>query len=287
MLPDKPPKEPLIIAFVADLMMATQIENVIHYLGFAAMLIGDDRTIGGGVSTAKIESPGEPLSGPEASLMQRLTEWQPALLIFDLGNDAIPWQRWIAILKSSPATRRIPILAFGPHVNVSAMTLARELGAQSVVARSRFTSALPELIEKNILIPDYAAVKDACQEPLSALARQGLHEFNRGDYFEAHEYLEDAWNEDSSPARELYRAVLQVAVAYLQIERGNYNGAVKMFLRARQWLEPLPDLCRGIDIGQLKEDAEMVHQMVLQLGPERLSAFDQSLLRPVRYQDGS
>jgi hypothetical protein len=47
---------------------------------------------------------------------------------------------------------------------------------------------------------------------------------------------------------EVYRAVLQVAVAYFQIERGNYNGAAKMFLRLRQWIDPLPDYCRGIDI---------------------------------------
>jgi CheY-like chemotaxis protein len=284
MVPEDAANKPLVIAFVADLMMTTRIENVINHLGYTVTAIADSRIIGSGVSAAKLDGPGEPVFGPEAVLMQKLTEWQPALLIFDLGNDGIPWRQWIGILKSAPATRRIPILAFGPHVDVEAITLAKELGAESVVARSRFTSALPELIEKYILIRDYTSLRHACQQPLSKPALQGLDEFNRHEYFEAHEYLEEAWNEDSTPGRELYRAVLQVAVAYLQIERGNYNGAIKMFLRARQWLEPLPDICRGIDIGRLKQDAEAVHEMVLQLGPDQLSGFDRSLFQPIKYQ---
>jgi predicted metal-dependent hydrolase len=83
--------------------------------------------------------------------------------------------------------------------------------------------------------------------------------------------------------RDLYRAVLQVAVAYYQIERANYNGAAKMFLRMRQWIEPLPDVCRGIDVAQLRTDSRRVHQALLALGPERLHEFDVSLLRPVKY----
>jgi len=111
-----------------------------------------------------------------------------------------------------------------------------------------------------------------------------LQEFNHGKYFEAHEFLEDAWNEDSSPGRELYRAILQVAVAYLQIERRNYNGAIKMFLRVRQWIDPLPGQCRGVDIDQLRSDAERVRQALLALGPERIGEFNHNLFHPVQYR---
>lgn len=273
----------MIVAFVADLMMATRIENVVHHLEYAVTFIAESPTRLPAGQEGKIARPGEPTSGPEAILMEQLTRWQPALLIFDLGNEAVDWRRWIAILNAVPATRHMPMLAFGPHVDVAAMTQAKEMGADAVVARSRFTSAMPKLIEKHILIPDYAAMRVACQEPLSELAIKGLDAFNQGGYFDSHEHLEDAWNEDSGPARELYRGVLQVAVAYLQIERDNYNGAVKMFMRARHWLEPLPDTCRGIDVARLKSDAETVHQTLLRLGPERLAEFDQSLFRPVHF----
>lgn len=123
-----------------------------------------------------------------------------------------------------------------------------------------------------------------CSLPLPPAARHGLELFNRGEYFEAHETLEEAWNEDETPGRELYRAILQVAVAYLQIERGNYNGAVKMFLRMRQWFAPLPDRCRGVDIERLRSDAQRVYEALVALGRERIGEFDRSLLRPVEYE---
>jgi predicted metal-dependent hydrolase len=153
-----------------------------------------------------------------------------------------------------------------------------------VLARSRFVRDLPELIRKYAREPDYEALADACQETLSELAIQGLELFNRGEYFEAHEVLEDAWNEDPTPGRELYRAILQVAVAYLQIERENFNGAMKMFLRLRQWIAPLPDNCRGVDVASLREDAKIVHQRLIELGSERIAQFDRAMFFPVKYQ---
>ncbi|GEM_PF-6647224 len=59
---------------------------------------------------------------------------------------------------------------------------------------------------------------------------EGLRLFNAGHYFEAHEALEAAWNEDLRPIRELYRGLLQAAVTYLHIQRGNYAGACKMYV---------------------------------------------------------
>ena len=272
---------PLIVAFVNDLMTANKIENVAHHLAYQLNTIGEANQLAPADLDAPAKQAAEPVFGRQAVLFSELTEWQPALLIFDLGNEAIPWREWIPMLKSSPATRRIPILCFGPHVNVEMITTAREAGADEVVGRSRFMSAMPELINKLARSWDYPAITTACQEPLSALGKKGIEEFNKGDYYEAHEYLEDAWNEDTGPARDMYKAVLQVAVAYLQIERKNYSGAVKMFLRARQWLEPLPDVCRGVHIIRLKQDAQDVYQKLIEIGPQQIDTFDRTLFQPV------
>lgn len=276
--------EPLIIAFVADLMFASRIEPVARQLGFrlewvesAAQVVPPD------AEPLPTRQLAEHISGPAAALFEWLTAEYPALLIFDLNNHAVPWREWIPILASSPATRRIPILCYGSHVEADAIRAARDAGAKEVVARSRFVSAMPELIKKHARLIDQPELEAACQAELSALARRGLEEFNRGEYFEAHETLEHAWMADESAGRELYRGILQVAVAYLQIERGNYNGAAKMFLRLRQWLDPLPAACRGVDIAQLRADARAAHQHLLALGPERLHQFDRGLFRPVVY----
>jgi CheY-like chemotaxis protein len=275
---------PYLFAFVHDLFFTTKIENVGRQLGFRVELVPDADSLGPEQSGTPENQPGEPVYGRAAQLIERVTTRQPALLIVDLGNENVPWRRWLALLKSSPATRRLPILCYGAHVDVETMNQARDLGADAVVARSRFTSALPELIQKYARLPDRQEQAAACQEALSPTAVRGLALFNDGDYYEAHEVLEDAWNEEEGPGRDLYRAILQVAVAYLQIERGNYAGAVKMFLRSRQWFEPLPDVCRGIDLAQLRADATAVHEAVLDLGPERIGEFDRALLRPVLFK---
>lgn len=271
---------PLLIAFVSNLMFTTRIARVAEHLGYRVEWIETAAELGSDAD-AREETPGELLHGRQGRLFERVTRAQPALLLFDLTNAAIPWREWIAALKSSAATRRIPILCFGPHEDVATMTAARAAGADAVLARSRFTADMPGLFAQYARVPDTAALGDACAEPLSDLARTGIERFNAGDYYHAHDALEEAWMQDRGAGRELYRGLLQVGIAYYQIGRGNYRGAVKMLLRARQWLEPLPAVCRGVDVATLRADAERVHAALIAGGPQEVGQVDQTLLRPI------
>ncbi|GAB4579736.1 MAG: hypothetical protein Fur0022_24750 [Anaerolineales bacterium] len=276
-------KPPLLVVFVSDLYFSPRIESAAEGVGFTVRLIEEANQITPINALVSEEMLGEHLEGQTGQLIEQVTEWQPALMIFDLNNGEVPWERWIPVLKSSPATRRIPILAFGAHMDVATMTRAKVVGTDVVLARSAFVSDLPNLLRKYARIPDRDAIAKACEGELSELAREGIRLFNAGEYFEAHEVLEHAWNEDTSAAKELYRAILQVAVAYLQIERGNYRGAVKMFLRMRQWFAPLPDVCRGVDVAGLREAARVVEERLLALGEARLGELDRGLFLPVNF----
>lgn len=128
-------------------------------------------------------------------------------------------------------------------------------------------------------------INDSCDAPLHPQAAEGLRLFNAGEYFEAHEALEDAWNEEKGKVRELYRGILQTAVVYLHITRGNYNGAVKVYGRSQKWMKDWPETCRGIQVGQLRRDAEAVIAEVTRLGLERIAEFDRSLLKPVKWKE--
>jgi hypothetical protein len=57
-----------------------------------------------------------------------------------------------------------------------------------------------------------------------------------------------------------------------------------MFLRVRQWLFPLPDHCRGIDIAQLRQDVFVAHEALIGLGPDRIGEFDRSLFKPILFE---
>jgi predicted metal-dependent hydrolase len=272
---------PVLVCFVSDLMFSTKIGNVAEQLGYGVQWIEKATALPGEAGPSG-EGPGERLEGQAGALFHRITMWQPVLLIFDLDNEAIPWRRWIAALKSSPATRRLPILAFGSHVNTEALSTARNAGADAVVARSRFSSSLPDLIRQHALERNGAGLHRACGEPLPPLVMEGITLFNAGHYYKCHDALEEAWRAEDGPVRDLYRAMLQVGIAYFQIERGNYRGAVKMLLRVRQWLAPLPDTCQGVDVARLREDAGRVYEALAALGPDDLATFDTSLFRPIR-----
>ena len=275
---------PLIVAFVADLMFTTRIQNVVNHLGWRIKWLETAASVGPTHSPDKAERPGESLYGTEGKLFEQITVWQPALLLFDLNNKQIPWRRWLPILKSSPATRRVPILAFGPHEDADTMTDAKKLGANFVVGRSRFTSAMPKLLQKYARVPDQDALTTSCDEPLAELAKEGLALFNQGEYYKCHDALEEAWRQDQGPARELYRGILQAGIAYYQIQRGNYRGAVKMLLRLHQWLDPLPPVCRGVNVAKVRQNAAEVQAILIELGPERLGEFDTAVIQPIEYQ---
>jgi len=274
---------PLIIALVSDLFFSLRIVSAGERIGFDVQTI--ERV--GEILPVETDKPasqsGTHLEVPMVALLEQLTLTRPSLIIFDLNNNEIPWRDWIIFIKTSPATRRIPVVCFGAHRDIDSMKAARAAGADAVVARSQFVEGLGDLILKYARRIDHHALSEACQQPLSEIALRGLEEFNHGMYFEAHETLEAAWNMDEGPGRDLYRAILQVAVAYLHIERGNYPGAMKMFLRLRQWIDPLPETCRGVDVAQLRADARSAREALLLLGANRIGEFDQTLFKPVVY----
>ncbi len=124
-----------------------------------------------------------------------------------------------------------------------------------------------------------------CDAPLHPQAAEGLRLFNAGEYFEAHEALENAWNAERGKVRDLYRGILQIAVVYLHITRANYNGAVKVYDRSRKWLKDWPAVCRGIEVNELRRNAETVIKEVERLGKEKIADFDKSLFKPITWDE--
>jgi uncharacterized protein len=124
-----------------------------------------------------------------------------------------------------------------------------------------------------------------CNEALPPKAVEGLRLFNKKQFFESHEELEGAWRDEKDSIRYLYQGVLQVAVTYFHITRGNYEGSVRMYERCMKLLKDYPDVCRGINVGKLKNDLNAVIQEVRRLGMERINEFDQSMFKDVEWSE--
>lgn len=272
---------PVLLSLCSDLFFAVQIQNATKSLGWDWLNIESEDQIPARPPLTPRPGSASQTDPPGHNFVAYVVEINPALIVVELNSRTLPWEAWALAAKTSPAVRRIPILGFGSHTDLDQRSRALGAGCDAVLAQGRFVSAMAELIQKHARQPDPSAAQAAAEGALSESAKHGIELFNRGEYFEAHEELERAWNEETGPGRELYRGILQIAVAYLQITRRNYNGAIKIFLRARQWLDPLPDVCRGLDIAALRRDAAGARMTLEALGAEGIAEFDLSLLKPV------
>jgi predicted metal-dependent hydrolase len=203
----------------------------------------------------------------------------------DVSSD---WRFWTATPKSSPATRRIPIVLMSENAETRSAALLS--GADLALSPADLRDQLPQLVTDYARVPDPAMLEQLdceCLEALPPLAQQGVKKFNAGEYYKQHDLFEALWMQTETPVRDLYRAILQVGIAYFQITRGNYRGALKMLLRSVQWLALLPDVCQGVDVKQLREDSYRVRAELERLGEANIAAFDRSLIRPVKLVDAA
>ena len=210
-----------------------------------------------------------------------LVDAHAALVIVD--GDQPEWRDWVTTLKANQATRRIPVVVVaedGP-----ARREALSAGADFALSPTELAGELPPLLAEHARVPDPAWSKQLdrqCREPLPPRAQEAIEQFNAGEYYRQHDLLEALWMEENSPVRDLYRAILQVGIAYYQITRGNHRGALKMLLRSVQWLAALPDVCQGVDVKQLRADSARVRAALEAMAPGDIGTFDQRLLSPVR-----
>jgi CheY-like chemotaxis protein len=116
-----------IVAVVRDLFFAVRIKDTLQAHGYAVEVVKTD-----------------------AALDAALTMAEPAaaLVILDLNFRAIDPPATIARLKADPATRAIPLLAFGSHLDHTARDAAKAAGADRVVANSKLAEDLPELVRR-------------------------------------------------------------------------------------------------------------------------------------------
>jgi len=231
---------------------------------------------------------GEPLLGNYGAWVRFLAETYPVLLVVQM-EDFATWRDWVAIAKSTAATRRIPVLALhqgqSPRTPTHIQEQAKQVGVDQLLDVTSFNKLTSLHLQAIARLPNRSAICDACEKPLPALALSGIRAFNRGEYYAAHDDLEAAWVEEANEVREMYRAILQIGIAFHQIQRGNLRGAAKMFLRAKQWFAILPDQCQGLDLAQLRDCSQQAEQYLLTLlnAPHLPQTFPQALFPKISF----
>jgi uncharacterized protein len=81
--------------------------------------------------------------------------------------------------------------------------------------------------------------------------RRGIDLFNRAEFFEAHEVLEDVWRAAPVPEKKFLQGLIQIAVAFHHHSTGNLVGARSLLQRALRNLAGHPEDFGGIQLSAL------------------------------------
>jgi predicted metal-dependent hydrolase len=92
--------------------------------------------------------------------------------------------------------------------------------------------------------------------------RLGLAQIERGEYFEAHESLEDVWRAAESAEKDFFQGLVHVAVAWYQAGRGNRVGCERQLEKAVRRLTPYAPEHRGVDVAAFLRSVERAQRVV-------------------------
>jgi hypothetical protein len=118
------------------------------------------------------------------------------------------------------------------------------------------------------------------------LLRLGAERFNRGQFFEAHEAWEEVWLEAARELRNFYQGLIQVAAAFVHLQRNEYPGTVKLLREGLRKLESYPPVVLGVQLAPFIRASRLVEARVIELGAGRLREIDPATLPRVEI-DGS
>jgi uncharacterized protein len=91
-------------------------------------------------------------------------------------------------------------------------------------------------------------------DPLPHALRQGVDEFNRAYFFEAHETLEELWRETHGPLHTFYQGLIQLAVGLYHLSNGNRRGARNQLEKGLAKIEGFQPVCQEIAVETLCRD---------------------------------
>jgi hypothetical protein len=81
---------------------------------------------------------------------------------------------------------------------------------------------------------------------------EGIRLFVAGDYFLAHETLEEHWVEAEAQDRNFLQGLIHLSVGLLHAGRGNTKGALLQFRKSASRLEGYPDVHHGVDVAGVR-----------------------------------
>lgn len=107
---------------------------------------------------------------------------------------------------------------------------------------------LPERIEPEPQDFDLAEIE---QRGVDAILREGARLFDAGSYEAAHEEFERLWLANEAADAEFFKGLVQAAICLHHFQRGNLEGARKLYSGHRRYLAAFTPRHRGLEVERL------------------------------------
>lgn len=125
-------------------------------------------------------------------------------------------------------------------------------------------------------------VKRTCEQSPPGQLLQGIQEFNRREWHECHETVEDLWIGAGGEVRNFYQGIIQIAIALHHWRNGNFGGAVSLLKGGSGYLRLVSDHCQWVDVAGLIADSERMRVALEELGKERMESLDAALIPRIK-----
>ncbi len=94
------------------------------------------------------------------------------------------------------------------------------------------------------------------------LMEEGRRAFNRGEFYESHEFWEEVWDVIDDPDRTWVQGMIQLATGLHKLQRDRPDVCRTLFAKALAKLADAPATLDGYDLGKLRTDATAVQAAV-------------------------
>jgi len=89
---------------------------------------------------------------------------------------------------------------------------------------------------------------------------EGLELFNRQEFYDCHDLIEDLWLQESSDKQPFLQGIIQAAVAFFHYQQGKWGAARTMMKQSIDKLATYPRLHGGIDLGKFRSELRVWKQ---------------------------
>jgi predicted metal-dependent hydrolase len=94
------------------------------------------------------------------------------------------------------------------------------------------------------------------------LLEHGIALFNRSEYFQCHEVLEEGWTPERGPRRLFLQSLIHMAVGFYHGQRGNPVGAARQLRKGLRKLAAYLPVCESVDTAHLDREVRLVLEQI-------------------------